>query len=143
MQKHFFILTMLIFSAFTILKAQQPSVITSNKPGWHKIGEKIVDFKADKDEIIVLGADKFKAIQLKVTDARIHMEDINVVYDLPGISETFKEDVAVRSDFKAGDRTRIIYLKYPCLKMNKIVFVYRTVPNWKYEKAHVEVYGLK
>src|SRR5258706_738508 len=122
MQKQFFILTIIVFSAFTILKAQQPSVITNNKPGWHKIAEKIVDFKADRDEIIVLGADKFKAIQLKITDARIHMEDLNVVYDLPGITETFKEDVPVRSDFKAGDRTRIIYLKYPCLKLNKIVF---------------------
>ena len=138
MKKTFFILLLPALIFTNALKAQQ-----SYKPGWHKVAEKSVDFKLDKDQIEVLGADKFKAIQLKVTDARIRMEDLNVVYDLPGVSEQFKEDITVRSDFKAGERTRIIYLKYPCLKINKIVLVYHTIPNWRSEKAHVEVYALK
>jgi hypothetical protein len=143
MRKISFILFLLIFSAGGVLKAQQPSVITNNKPGWHKIAEKVVDFKTDRDQIIISGADRFKAIQLRVTDAHIRIEDLNVTYDLPGMQEVAKEDVQVRKDFKTGERTRIIYLQYPCLKLHGISVVYKTVPNWRYEKAHVEIYGLK
>ena len=143
MRKLSFISLLLIFSAFNMLRAQQTSVVTSNKPGWHKIAEQTVDFKTDRDEILILGADKFKAIQLKVTDARIRIEDMDVRYDLPGMQDRLKEDIQVRADFKAGDRTRIIYLKYPCLKLYNVSFVYRTIPNWHFEKAHIEVYGLK
>ena len=115
----------------------------NSKPGWYKIGEKTVDFQADRDQININGADKFVAIQLRVTDARLRFEDLSVVYDLPGVTQEFKEDLSIRSDFKPGGRTRIIYLKYPCLNINKIVFFYGSVPNWRYERAHVEIYGLK
>lgn len=143
MKKSYLILLLFVIIFCNALKAQQPVAIFSSKPGWYKIANKTVDFKADKDQITILGADKFKAIQLKVTDARIRFEDFDVVYDLPGISEEFKEDISVRKDFKPGEKTRIVYLKYPCLKINKVVFMYNTVANWKYEKAHIEIYGLK
>ena len=129
--------------AFNTLKAQQTAVITGNEPGWYKIAEKVVDFKADRDQFLIEGADKFRAIRLRVTDAHIHFEDMNVVYDLPGTPEQVKEDVQLRSDFKAGENSRVIYLQYPCLHLHHISFVYGTVPNARYEKAHVEVYALK
>ena len=143
MKKLFFIPALLLFAGFSIVKAQQPAVITGNEPGWYKIGEKVVDFKSDRDHFWVEGADKFVAIQLRVTDAHIRFEDMNIVYELPGMPEKLKEDVELRSDFKAGDRSRVIALKYPCLRLYQISFVYGTVPNWRYERAHVEVYGLK
>ena len=143
MKKLSFILGLVIFLSFNMVKAQQTAVITGNEPGWYKIAEKVVDFKADRDMFLIEGADKFRAIQLRVTDAHIHFEDMNVVYDLPGTPEQVKEDVQVRSDFKAGEKSRVIYLQYPCLKLHQISFVYGTVPNARYEKAHVEVYGLK
>ena len=143
MKKLSFVLGLVVFLSFNMLKAQQTAVITGNEPGWYKIAEKVVDFKADRDMFLIEGADKFRAIQLRVTDAHIHFEDMNVVYDLPGTPEQVKEDVQLRSDFKAGEKSRIIYLQYPCLKLHQISFVYGTVPNARYEKAHVEVYGLK
>src|ERR1700755_489844 len=129
---------MLVIFSIQTLKPQV--AVYSNEPGWYKIAEKTVDFKTDRDQVTIVGADKFKAIQLKVTDARLHFDDLSVVYDLPGVTEEFKEDLSIRSDFKPGEKTRIIYLKYPCLKISKVVFLYKSVPNWRYEKAHVEIY---
>ncbi len=143
MKKNVFILFLLALLSFNAANAQQNGTVVSYKPGWHKIAEKTVDFKADRDQLTILGSDKFKAIQLKTTDARIHLESLSIVYDLPGVTEEFKEDISVRNDFKPGERTRIIYLKYPCLKINKVVFVYGTVPNWKVSKAHIDIYALK
>ena len=56
---------LLINTAF----AQEPSIMLSDKPGWHKIGEVKADFKMENQSISVLGKDKFKSILLKVTDA--------------------------------------------------------------------------
>ena len=136
-------LTLVALSAFNVLKAQQTTVITGNEPGWYKIAEKVVDFKSDRDQFLIEGADKFKAIRLRVTDAHIHFEDMNIVYDLPGTQEQIKEDVELRKDFKTGEHSRVIDLQYPCLKLHQISFVYGTVPNARSEKAHVEVYALK
>jgi hypothetical protein len=137
------ILSLVLLLGFNTLRAQQTAVITGNEPGWYKIAEKVVDFKADRDHFLIEGADKFRAIQLRVTDAHVHFEDMNVVYDLPGTPETVKEDVELRRDFKPGEHSRVIELQFPCLKLHQISFVYGTVPNARYEKAHVEVYGLK
>ena len=96
MKKLSFILALVVFSAFNILKAQQTAVITGNEPGWYKIAEKVVDFKTDRDQFLIEGADKFRAIRLRVTDAHIRFEDMNIVYDLPGTPEQIKEDVELR-----------------------------------------------
>ena len=68
---------------------------------------------------------------------------MDVSYDLPNMEQKLKEDIQVRKDFTTGARSRIIYLQYPCLKIHDISFAYKTVLNRKFEKAHVEVYGLK
>ena len=142
MKKSILILTLIILTQFNSIFAQQAAIVTY-KPGWHKIAELNVNFRADRDDLVVIGADKFKAIRLKVTDAHVHFDDLDVIYNIPGITEPIKEDVQLRADFKAGSYSRIIYLKYPCLRLEKVVFKYSTVPNWRSEKAHVELWGLK
>lgn len=137
MKKTILILLATVLTA-GILHAQKPEVVTSGKPGWHKIGDASVNFKTDKDEFIVLGKDRFKSIQLKVTDAPVHVEDLQVFYEGGG-----KEDVAIKEDFNAGSKSRVIPLKNHSAEINKVVFIYRTKPNAKVEKAHIELWGLK
>jgi len=138
MQKLLFILVAgLIFSSAAI-HAQKPEVVTSKKAGWHKIGEAKVDFKTDKDEFLILGADKFKALRVKVTDAAVHMEDMQVQYE-GGATE----DISLRSDFRSGSKSRVIDLKNNSAELKKVSFVYHTVPNSKADKAHIELWGLK
>ena len=143
MKKIALILSIILFSCATAVIAQQPPEGKVYTAGWHKIGEVTVDFKVDRDAIQVWGTDKFKAIELKVTDAHIRVEDFDVHYEINNIQEDIKEDISLKTDFKPGDRSRVIYLKYPCLNLQKIVFVYHTVANWRHEKAHVELYGYK
>ncbi|HEY5825314.1 MAG TPA: hypothetical protein VIT44_13160 [Cyclobacteriaceae bacterium] len=118
--------------------AQAPGVVTSNSAGWHKIGEVKASFKMENESISVLGADRFKSIKLKVTDAPINIENIRVFYE-SGESE----EINVRSELKAGAETRVIDLKGNTQELKKIVFTYKTLPNVKEDKAHVELYGLK
>ena len=129
----------MLLSAFGVaVKAQKPGVVLNDKPGWHKIGEVTASFKVDKDAISVLGADRFKAIKLKVTDASIHIYDLEVYYESDN-----KEDIQIRQDLKKGDETRQIDLNGKDRNLKKVVFIYKSIPNVRDEKAHVELYGLK
>jgi len=121
-----------------ILHAQKPEVITNKKPGWHKIGDANVDFKSDKDKFIILGADRFKALQVKVTDAPVHMESMQIEYE-----GGQKEDVPLRENYKTGMKSRVINLKNNSAELKNVTFVYHTVPNSKNTKAHIELWGLK
>jgi hypothetical protein len=118
--------------------AQAPGVVTSNNAGWHKIGEVKASFKMENESISVLGADRFKSIKLKVTDAPINIENIRVFYE-----NGESEEINVRSELKAGAETRVIDLKGSSQELKKIVFTYKTLPNAKEDKAQVELYGLK
>lgn len=122
----------------TVTQAQKPEVVTTKKTGWHKIGDARVDFKADKDQFIVLGNDRFKSIQIRIKDAPLHVEDMQIFYEGGD-----KEDVALKSDFDAGSHSRVIELKGGSAEINKVVFVYNTVPNSSIAKAELELWGLK
>lgn len=118
--------------------AQTPSVMLSDKPGWHKIGEVKADFKMEDQSISVLGNDRFKSILLKVTDAPINIENVVVVFEN---GET--QDINVKNELKAGAETRQIDLKGGSQEIKQVKFTYKTMPNQKEDKAHVELYGLK
>jgi hypothetical protein len=125
---------MLINTAF----AQEPGIMLSDKPGWHKIGEVKADFKMENESISVMGADKFKSILLKVTDAPINIEGIQVFYESGEMQE-----FDVKNELKAGAETKKLDLKDGAQEIKKVTFTYKTMPNQQDEKAHVELYGLK
>lgn len=137
MKKILFIVTAVLVTSVA-LHAQKAEVLLSKKAGWHKIGEASVTFKTEKDEFLIMGADRFRAIRIKVTDAPVHIEDMQVHYDGGD-----KEDISVRSDFKAGGQSRIINLQPHKKGLKTVSFVYHTVPNVSAEKAHLELWGLK
>jgi hypothetical protein len=135
----------LILAAFVIIAAtvspaiaQKPAVVVNDKPGWHKIAENTVSFNKDRDEVVILGADHFKKIKLKVSNAGIDLRDLEVYYENGG-----RQDVAVRNVIKEGGETREIDLEGKDRALKKIVLVYKTIPNQEKDKAHVEIYGLK
>jgi hypothetical protein len=139
MKKLLFIVMLAIIPAFiTKVLAQKPAVMSSDKAGWHKIGEVTADFKTEKDEIVVLGADKFRSLRIKVTDAPIHIASMVVYYES---GDT--EEIGLKSDLQAGGESRVIDLKGNTRALKKVSFVYKTVGNSKHDKAHVELYGLK
>ena len=138
MKKSIVVLVVFFAVLTTAAYAQEPGIVVSNKAGWHKIGEVKADFKTETESISVLGADKFKSIKLKITDAPINIQDMKVYYESGDV-----EDITVRSEIKAGGETRVIDLKGPARELKKVSFTYKTLPNADKDKAHVELFGLK
>ena len=133
------IIVMFSLMTFVLLSyAQKPAVVASDKTGWHRIGETTVNFAKDRDEIVVMGADRFAAIKFKVTEASIDLQDLEVYFE-----NGLKQDIQVRTPVMAGSESRVIDLNGGERDLKKIVFIYKTVPNQQKEKAHVEVWGLK
>ena len=125
-------------TGYTALKAQQPAVVISDKTGWHKIGETKVDFTKDRDEVLVMGADKFATMKFKVTDAPIDITDVEIFYE-SGDNQKVNLGYAI----KAPGESRVIDLNGGERRIKKIVFMYKTIPNYKDKKAHVEIWGNK
>ena len=118
--------------------AQKPAVVISNEPGWHKIGEITADFNMDSESISVHGADEFTAIKLKVTDASLNIERLQVFYESGDM-----EEINLRSQINENAESSVINLKHPDRDIQKVTFTYKTVPNATEDKAEVELYGLK
>ena len=138
MKKVMIVFAVLFTAIVNFAQAQKPSVMLSDKPGWHKIGEVKADFKMEDQTIAALGNDRFKSILLKVTDSPINIEDVTVIFEN---GET--QDIHVKSELKAGSETRQIDLKGGSPEIKQVKFTYKTLPNADNDKAHVELYGLK
>lgn len=127
-----------LWGGISIASAQTPAVVLSDKTGWHKIGERTVDFKKDRDEVMVMVADRFSALQFKVDEAAIELISIEVYYESGD-----KQDLALRTRLNAGESSRVIDLNGGERNLKKVVFVYKTLANAKDERAHVEIWGQK
>lgn len=135
-------LVMIVMLAFAgasgVAWAQTPSVVVSDKTGWHKLGETTVDLKKERDEISVIGADKFAAIKFKVLDESIDLISAEIFYE-SGDNQT----ININSHVKAPGDSRQVDINGGERAIKKIAFVYKTEPNAKDKKAHLEIWGLK
>lgn len=117
--------------------AQQPAVVLSDKEGWHKIGETTVDFKTETDEIMVIGADRFQFIKIKVNDAPIKLTSFDIYFEAGD-----KQSVTIGEEIKVPGETRTVKLNGGERSIKKITFMYKSI-NSQNKKAHVELWGLK
>lgn len=125
-------------AVFTYSFAQKPAVVLSDEAGWQKIGETTASFKKQNESIHVLGADEFEAIKLKVTDAPLSIERMQVFY-----ASGEMEDIDVKSKIQQDGETKSFRLKNPDEDISKVAFTYSTSPNYQGEKANVQLFGLK
>src|SRR5580704_13396925 len=132
------IIILFAIAGFGVACAQMPKVVTSEKEGWHKIGETRVDFKTERDEIVILVANRFSAIKLKVEDAPIDLTGAEAYYESGD-----KQDLKLYTSIKAPGESDVINLNGGMRTLKKIVLIYKTIPNYKDKKAHVEIWGLK
>lgn len=137
--KRFIVVTIVTLYSL-LMPAQKQAIVVSDKPGWHKIAETTADFEKESDEVDVLLADKFAALQFKVTDAPLELLDIDV-YFKDGEKQTIKVGYAIK---KPGETSKEIDLHGPGeRRLYKIVFRYRTLQNRHDKKSHVEIWGRK
>jgi len=138
MKKIIMAMLLLIAGAGNTLQAQKVEVMTSTKEGWHKIGETTVNFKKDTDEILVIGENKFTELKFVVKETPIDIISLKLHF-----SEGNDQTVKVNSPIKANGESHKISLTGGERKLEKIVFVYKTLPNRQDDKAHVEIWGYK
>lgn len=138
MKKLALVIILAIGASYGTVKGQVAGVVLSDKTGWHKIGETTVDFKKDSDEVLVTVADKFAALKFKVEDAPIDLMSITVYFESGD-----HQHVQLGAEVKSPGESRVIDLKGGERSIKKIVFVYKTLPNRKDEKAELAIYGLK
>ena len=118
--------------------AQKPGVVLTDDPGWRKIGETVASFKSQDESIAVIGADEFSAIKIKVDDAPLHIERLQIFYESGEM-----EEIDVKKQIAKGEESEVFRLENPERDIQKVAFTYNTVPNSEGEKADVELYGLK
>jgi hypothetical protein len=139
MKKIMMVVTLILATTcYSQLFAQKPAIVATNEPGWTHIGHTTASFKLQNESIAVLGADEFTAIKIKVKDAGLHIERLQIFYESGDM-----EDIDVRTHFSSGTESSTINLKHPDRDIKKIAFTYKTEPNSGGDKADIDVYGLK
>src|SRR5215207_5495025 len=124
MRKILVVLTVMMGCIFNTTFAQKPAVVLDNDPGWKRIGQVTASFKTTSESIIVLGADEFQAIKLKISEAPIHIERLQVFYESGDM-----EEIEVKSELGVGAETRVVNLSNPTRDIKKVAFTYHTLPN--------------
>lgn len=137
--KNLKIILFVLFLAANSVSAQQPGVVLSDKSGWHKIGETTVNFKTENDEILVIGANRFSAIKIKVTDAPVNFKSFDIYFNKGDM-----QSVAIGENIKAQGETRVIQLDGKGERIiRKVTFRYNTAAGNAGNRAHLELWGLK
>lgn len=132
-----FIVMLLLAASSTNLWAQTPKVVISDKDGWHKIGETVVSLDKETDKIMIIGANRFAAVKIKVTDAPIRLESFDIFYD-----NDESKNVKIGQEIKHEGETSVVDLGGE-KNIKRVEFYYHTVSNAKDKKARVELWGLK
>ena len=103
---------------------------------WELLGEKTVERRAERDEIVVTGKEgTFSKIKLRVRVAGVEFKDVKVHF---GNGEI--HDVELRRAIPAGSETREIDLPGKRRVIRKVVFLYKTRPGVK-RRAVVTLWG--
>lgn len=105
-------------------------------PRWEKLGQRKVDYKVDRDEILVTAREgRFTALKLTVKKGGINMHRMVVHF-----ADGSKKEVELKENMSAGSSTRVIDLPGNRRIIRKVVFVYDT-KNFSSRKAVVELWG--
>ncbi|MAT53697.1 MAG: hypothetical protein CMN32_04400 [Saprospirales bacterium] len=105
-------------------------------PRWEKLGQRKVDYKVDRDEILVTAREgRFTALKLTVKKGGINMHKMVIHF-----ADGSKKNVDLRAKIPAGGSTRVIDLPGNRRIIRKVVFVYDT-KNFSSRKAVVELWG--
>lgn len=118
--------------------SQKPAIVSGDEKGWYRIGEVTAGFDKETESIIVMGKDEFASIKLRVDDAPVTIERVQIFFEGGKVQEA-----EVKQPLKAGEETQAIALYAENMEINKVVFTYKTAANGEGEKADVELYGYK
>ena len=110
--------TIAVFLSLVFFSFNTPNHSASSQPRWEKLGQRKVNFKADKDEIGVGRYEGFfNALQLRVTRGSINMKKMGVHFHNGKVRE-----VELKENFTEGGMSRVIDLPRNNRIIDKVVF---------------------
>ncbi|MES2589130.1 MAG: hypothetical protein V4622_09125 [Bacteroidota bacterium] len=103
---------------------------------WTKIGETVINYENDRNEVLIVSPEKFNELEFIVKLAPIELFEIVVFYK-NGDQQKFQVNESVKSEgfsqeLELNGRKRII---------SKVIFQSRTISNLKEKRATIEVWG--
>ena len=105
-------------------------------PRWEKLGERNVNFRVDRDEILVTASEgRFTALKIKVRKGVLNLHKMVVHF-----GDGSEQEIETRDEIRAGGESRVINLEGNRRVIRKVVFVYDT-KNFADQKAEVELWG--
>lgn len=104
--------------------------------GWKRLGEKIVDHRVERDEILV-GVDDgiFNRIKLEVKNADVEFLNLRIIF-----ASGEEQDVPIKLRIKAGGETRAIDLDGHRRHIRRVIMLYKTDRDER-RRAVVVLYG--
>jgi len=133
--KNIMIIGILIVSAFLISCGSSRRSIAI-EDGWELLGEQKVNFVRDKDVIEVRSMNKFTAIQFKVEEHEIRLNELSIQFQ-----NGDKLSPAVDAIIAPDQTSKIIELGAEGKNISKIEFRYRTTGNVLSGRANVLILG--
>ena len=128
----FFVIMLFVASCFS------PRRSIAIQEGWELLGEEKVDFVRDKDILMVNSNTLFTAIQFKVENKEVRLNELKIYFD-----NGDKLEPAVDEDIQPGQTSREIELGGEGRHIKQIEFKYRTVGSLVKGRANVLVFGRK
>jgi hypothetical protein len=129
----------LIFLLTTAVScSKKTTLVVSDREGWQKIEESIVNFETEKEEINLVGSNSFAKLKLVVFDAPIELNDMKVYYE-----NGKEQDVTLSKQMKEDEQSRVIDVFGNESSITKVIFTYKTLPNKEKEKGMVQLWGYK
>jgi hypothetical protein len=124
-----------VLIAATLTLAAVPAAVRADV--WQKLGSRQVSYRAERDVIVVSGAEGlFKAIRLDVDDGNLEMYNIRVVF---GDRQVFSPDT--RLIFREDSRSRTIDLPGNVRLIRRVEFFYRS--RGRKGMANIDLFGLR
>ena len=115
----------LLFGTTTFALTGKAKAMNNNE--WEKLGMKVVNIKADHDELIVTHHEGvYRSLKFVVKKAPIFLKNINIIF-----GNGANKNVVFNKRFNAGQSTRIIDLPGNKRIIKKIKFNYKTINNGK------------
>lgn len=109
---------------------------TTTPPRWEKLGERLVNYGLDRDEILVTAREgSFNAIKLMVRRSGINIQRCVVHF---GNGST--QEVDLRASIPGGGESRVIDINGGQRVIQKVVFWYDT-KNFANDRAVLELWG--
>ncbi len=111
---------------------------TGGVGSWRLLGERVIDFRADKDLITVTGNNVFRKLKFKIIDAPVMMIDMKVMFENGQV-----QDIPLNFRMEKGHESRVIDLQGVARRIKVVYFNYKSVKGVFRGKAKLVIFGQK